>query len=67
MRIVLISHCNFLGNSAMHVFSLAEELRTLGHDVIMLIPDSVDTVERHRKPSFPVRLYQQALEEKGAP
>ncbi len=61
MRIVLISHCSFLGNSAMHVFSMAEELQALGHEIVMLVPDGVDTVERHRTPSFPIQLYDEAL------
>lgn len=63
MRIVLISHCNFLGNSAMHVFSIAEQLQVLGHEVVMLVPEGVDTVERHRVASFPIQTYDQALTE----
>lgn len=64
MKIILISHSNFLGNSAMHVFSMAEQLQVLGHEVVMLVPDGMETVERHRKPVFPIRLYQDALDGK---
>jgi glycosyltransferase involved in cell wall biosynthesis len=62
MRVVLISHCNLLGNSAMHVFSMAEELKQIGHDVVMLLPDSLQSAERHRKAEWPIRLYADALE-----
>ncbi len=61
MRVLLISHCNLSGNSAMHVFSIAEQLVMLGHDVVMLIPDGLKTIKQHRKARFPVRLYEQAL------
>jgi glycosyltransferase involved in cell wall biosynthesis len=61
MRIVLISHTNFLGNSAMHVFSMAEALMEIGHDPVVLVPDSPETVERYRPPTFPIRLYEEAL------
>jgi glycosyltransferase involved in cell wall biosynthesis len=62
MKVALVSHCNFLGNSAMHVFSMAEELQNIGHDVVVLVPDGVETVERHRPPNFPIVLYQDAIE-----
>ncbi|MDI7776347.1 glycoside hydrolase family 99-like domain-containing protein [Asticcacaulis sp. EMRT-3] len=61
MRILLVSHCNFLGNSAIHVFSLARALGSLGHDIVVLIPEGLETIERHHKPDFPVRLYADAL------
>jgi FkbM family methyltransferase len=62
MRVILVSHCDLLGNSAMHVFSMAEELQALHHDVIMLLPDALETIQRHRRPTFPIRTYKQALE-----
>lgn len=61
MRVALISHCNLLGNSAMHVFSMAEGLQDIGHDVVMLVPDSAEEAESHRKSTFPVILYEDAL------
>ena len=61
MRILLVSHCNFLGNSALHVFSMAEALTQLGHDTIVLIPEGLETIDRHRPPSFPIRLYRDGL------
>ena len=45
------------------VSALAEELTLLGHDVVMLIPNSIRTVERHRRPIFPIMLFQEALTE----
>lgn len=59
MRVALVSHTNFLGNSAMHVFSIAEELGRLGCDVVVIVPDAPETVVRHRKPSFPILTYDQ--------
>jgi glycosyltransferase involved in cell wall biosynthesis len=72
MRIGLISHTNFLGNSAMHVFNLAVELIALGHEVVVLVPDSPETVEQYRPASFPIVDYPTALKvglpfEGGAP
>ena len=57
MRIALLSHCNFLGNSAMHVFSIATELQRLGHKCVIGVPTAPETVLRHRKPTFPVLHY----------
>jgi glycosyltransferase involved in cell wall biosynthesis len=61
MRIGLIAHCNFRGNSAMHVFSIATELRKLGHECCMLVPDSPETVYDHDQPSFEVIDYATAV------
>ncbi|NBW10304.1 MAG: hypothetical protein EBR82_19970 [Caulobacteraceae bacterium] len=61
MNLILVSHCNFLGNSAMHVFALAKELTELGHDCWVLVPDSPETVAAHGKPNFQVDSYEAAL------
>src|SRR5271163_3373285 len=61
MKIGLIAHCNFRGNSAMHVFSIAVELQKLGHECCILVPDSPETVYDHDKPSFEVIDYAAAL------
>lgn len=45
----------------MHVLSIAEELQKLGHDVRMLIPDSLETLQRHRATTVEVKLYSDAL------
>jgi len=60
MKIGLVAHCNFRGNSAMHVFSLAVELQKLGHKCCILVPDSPETVHDHGKPSFDVIDYASA-------
>ncbi len=61
MKIGLIAHCNFRGNSAMHVFSVAAELQKLGHQCCMLVPDSPETVHDHDVPSFDVIDYASAV------
>jgi glycosyltransferase involved in cell wall biosynthesis len=61
MKIGLIAHCNFRGNSAMHVFSVAAELQKFGHECCMLVPDSPETVHDHDTPSFNVIDYASAL------
>jgi glycosyltransferase involved in cell wall biosynthesis len=61
MKIGLIAHCNFRGNSAMHVFSIAVELQKLGHECCILVPDSPETVYEHDHPSFEVMDYAAAL------
>jgi hypothetical protein len=61
MKIGLVAHCNFRGNSAMHVFSLAVELQKHGHECCILVPDSPATVHEHGEPSFGVMDYVSAL------
>ena len=61
MRIAFIAHCNFLGNSAMHVFSLALELTLLGHDCAVIVPDSPETVFQHGTPNFSITDFAGAL------
>jgi glycosyltransferase involved in cell wall biosynthesis len=60
VKLVLISHCNFHGNSAMHVFSIANELVTLGAEVVVCVPDSPETVHSHGVPKFLTVDYLQA-------
>lgn len=57
LNIFLVAHCSLTGNSAMHVFSVAECLVNLGHKIAMFIPDSLESINIHRKPSFPIFLY----------
>src|SRR5271165_2304514 len=61
MNIGLISHTDFHGNSAMHVFSIAVELQKLGHECCMLVTHSPETVYEHGEPSFEVIDYATAL------
>ncbi len=60
MKLCLVAHCNFRGNSAMHVFSLATELTRLGHECVVLVPDSPETVHEHGEPIFGVLDYETA-------
>lgn len=60
MKLCLVAHCNFRGNSAMHVFSLATELTGLGHECMVLVPDSPETVHEHGEPVFGVLDYDTA-------
>lgn len=61
MNLVLVSHCNFQGNSAMHVFALAQRLMALGHECLVLVPDSPETVRDHGMAEFKVADYKTAL------
>ena len=36
MNVVFISHCDFSGNSAMHIFSIANELQALGVELSLI-------------------------------
>ncbi|TWT12890.1 glycoside hydrolase family 99-like domain-containing protein [Reyranella sp. CPCC 100927] len=60
MNLCFVAHCNFRGNSAMHVFSLATELTKLGHECVIVVPDSPETVHEHGEPSFGVLDYETA-------
>lgn len=60
MKLVFISHCNFEGNSAMHVWSIATELTARGHECVMLVPDRPETVEMHGRPVFRLMDYGRA-------
>lgn len=62
MKLCLISHTNFRGNSAMHVFNVAKELQALGHECCILVPDSPETVHEHGEPTFEVMDYVEALD-----
>jgi glycosyltransferase involved in cell wall biosynthesis len=60
MNVLLIAHCNFRGNSAMQVFSIACELQKLGHEPCIAVPDSPETVYETGVPTFGVLDYDQA-------
>ncbi|CAN5333260.1 hypothetical protein BH10PSE2_BH10PSE2_07720 [soil metagenome] len=60
MNLILASHCNFAGNSAMHVFSIAEALIDLGHRCLVLVPDSPETIEAHGAHRFDLMTYDEA-------
>ncbi len=47
MNIAFVSHIDFLGNSGMHVFNIAEELIKLGHDCVVIVPSKPETARQH--------------------
>ncbi len=45
MNVLLLSHCDFSGNSGMHVFAVANELAALGFSPVVGVPHGPETVE----------------------
>jgi glycosyltransferase involved in cell wall biosynthesis len=60
-NLIFVSHCNFDGNSAMHLFSIANELTTLGHSCVVCVPGRPETVLDHGEPRFQVLDYAEAV------
>lgn len=60
MNILLISHCNYEGNSALHAHAIALALHRHGHHPIVCIPDRPETIAEVGTPPFPVMTYEQA-------
>ena len=54
MNVLLVSHCDFTGNSAMHVLAIANELESRGISPAISVPANPETVEDLGRPSFPV-------------
>ena len=61
MNILFISHCNFQGNSAMHIFSISNQLEALGVHCVVCVPNEPDSVFSHGEPKFKVLDYSSAL------
>lgn len=61
MNVLLISHCNFRGNSSLHAFSLARALKAQGLHPAICVPDHPETVFEIGEPDFPVIDYAAAL------
>ena len=61
MNVVFVSHCDFEGNSAMHIFSIANELERLGIESIVCVPNNPETVASHGTPRFRVVHHDEAL------
>lgn len=61
MNIVLVSHCDYSGQSAYHVHSIASELHKRGHACLVLVPNHSSLAWDHSRPAFPVRPYAWAL------
>jgi|GEM_PF-1047768 len=60
MNILFVSHCDFTGNSAMHIFSIANELVEYGNDSVVCVPNDPKTVFQHAEPKFQVLGYSEA-------
>ena len=60
MNVVFVSHCDFTGNSAMHIFSIANHLQSLGVQAAVCTPNQPETVVKHGKPLFEVLSYERA-------
>ena len=57
---MLVSHCDFTGNSALHVLGIAAELDRRGLSPAIAVPENARSVEDVGRPSFPVVTYNQA-------
>lgn len=60
VNLVLVSHCNFKGNSAFHVLAVATELHRRGLSPVVAVPDEPHTVDDIGRPPFPVMTYDEA-------
>lgn len=60
MNVIFISHCTFTGNSAMHIFSIANHLSGLGVDSVVCVPHEPETVHAHGTPRFLVMRHEEA-------
>jgi glycosyltransferase involved in cell wall biosynthesis len=56
-NVVLVSHCDFMGNSATHVYSLACNLELRGFSPAIVVPRNARGVRDLGNPSFPVVSY----------
>jgi glycosyltransferase involved in cell wall biosynthesis len=61
VNVLLVSHCDFAGNSALHVYSVATQLAKRGFAPTVCVPANQDTVLAVGTPSFPVLTYHQVL------
>jgi glycosyltransferase involved in cell wall biosynthesis len=63
VNVVLVSHCDFTGNSALHVLAVASELHARGYSPVIAVPENVASVDDVGRPSFPVLTYDEACSE----
>jgi len=59
-NILLISHCDFTGNSALHAYKIAMELHSRGLSPLIAVPGDPGTVEYVGRPPFSVISYRNA-------
>jgi len=59
-NVVFVSHCDFTGNSALHVLAIARGLYERGLSPVVAVPDNAESVEDVGRPPFPVITYRDA-------
>jgi glycosyltransferase involved in cell wall biosynthesis len=59
VNVVFISHCDFTGNSALHVLAVASGLHERGHATIIAVPQNAESVAAVGRPAFPVMTYEE--------
>ena len=60
-NLIFISHCDFHGNSAIHLFSIANVLTDLGYSCAVCVPGRPETVFDQGQPRFQVLDYDGAV------
>jgi len=59
-NVVFVSHCDFTGNSALHVLAVASGLHERGFSPVIAVPANAESVDDVGRPSFPVLTYAEA-------
>ncbi|HEY5057534.1 MAG TPA: glycosyltransferase family 4 protein [Gaiellaceae bacterium] len=59
-NVVLVSHCDFTGNSALHVLAVASGLHARGLSPAIAVPENAESADDVGRPSFPVLTYAEA-------
>lgn len=54
LNVLFVSHCDFRGNSALHVLAVAHELFARGYSPAICVPDDARTIDDLGRPPFPV-------------
>jgi glycosyltransferase involved in cell wall biosynthesis len=61
LNIIFVSRCDFNGNSAMHLFRIANILSDWGSRCVVCVPDHPQSALEHGKPQFGVLDYETVL------
>jgi glycosyltransferase involved in cell wall biosynthesis len=56
-NVLLVSHCDFTGNSALHAYSIAQELHQQAFSPAVAVPQDARSIEDIGDPPFPVVTY----------
>jgi glycosyltransferase involved in cell wall biosynthesis len=60
-NVVLVSHCDFSGNSALHVLAIARELEQRGLAPTVAVPENSESFDEVQPLPFPVVAYDDAI------